>query len=62
VLPRRLAKTKALQDVNRLKIALKGKEVAQHAVNSRKKAPEEEKEARCLQLYVWTTCTLALAC
>ena len=45
-LPKRLAKTKALQDVNRLKLALKGKELDLHAVNSRKKAPEEEKEAR----------------
>ena len=51
MLPGRLAKTKALQDVNRLKIALKGKELDLSAIQAKKKAPEEAKEVRTVAVH-----------
>jgi hypothetical protein len=44
VFPERLAKTKALQQFNRLKLELKDKEQALAAIKSQKKPNEEEKE------------------
>jgi hypothetical protein len=43
VLPKRLAKSKVLQDVNRLKLGLKDKEGALNAIQN-KKGMDEEKE------------------
>jgi hypothetical protein len=44
VLPERLAKTKVLQQFNRLKLELKDKEEALAAIKSQRKPNEEEKE------------------
>lgn len=55
VLPDRLAKSKALRDVNRLKIELKGKTTELAEISGKKGASDEEKEVRLARRSVCST-------